>query len=183
MENSKFEEIIVSRINNDRKLEDEKLERRKKTVEYLYENILKDFDDELRKNIKSYNEVLNKHYKDLEILLFYGDSYRDKLEGVYPKYITIIIDEKSTRPDYGNPRANFDHCLIYFERENGPDGYYFFGSTYSVAYGHALWEKKRLQLNTNENNKENILNNFLKDFLEFYFEKSYKLKDAKQNTN
>ncbi len=114
MEKSKFEEIVVNRINNDRKKAEEELDKRKQTIEYIYKKIIKDFDDELRKNIESYNEVLNEHYTDLKIFLFYGDNYSDTLESGLGKKILILIDNKSIHTDYGTPVTNFDHCFIYF---------------------------------------------------------------------
>ena len=183
MDKSKFEEIVVTRIKKDIKQADEELERKKQTIGYFYDEVLKEFDNKLRENIHLYNEVLDKHYKDLKIFLFYGDSYGDTIEKGYGKKIILLIDDKSTHPTYSTPITNFDHCLIYFEKERGINENYFFASKYFVAYGHAMWEENELRLTTNENKKENIinsLNSFLIEFFKFYFEKSYKLQNAKK---
>lgn len=177
MKIEKFDDLVNKRISKDSEILNTKIEKEKQTIRYLYKTILSEFAEEIEKNIESYNITLNKNYKNLNLFLFYGDSYGKKSENYYQNSIMILFNSKNAEePKFQTLKTNFNHLIINIEHVPGLDENEYFRSNYHIATNHAVYEEKEFQTTVNERDKDKLINE-LKDFynlfLEAFFERGY----------
>lgn len=166
MDINKIEELISNRINKEFQLKYEIEEEEKKTINYLYKNIISDIRDQINKSILSNNILFNKYKSPLNLFLYSGINF--SVDNFDKSKIVIIFKDKNTdHPGSQTLITNFNHCIICFERENGIEENYYFFAKYYISIGHAIYEKKDIKLSINESDKEKIKIKLL-DFFNFF---------------
>jgi len=175
----KFTSLINNRVNKDLDILNKEIEKRKQTVEYLYGTILSDFAEEIEEKIDSYNNILSKNYKYLEISLYY-DKYYGKKGGKfnYEAIMIIFKDKNQKEPHSQTPKTNFNHLNIQIEHVRGlGDGENkCIKANYFIATNHAVYEEKEIKTSVNELDKDKIiheLREFFNLFFEAFFERGY----------
>jgi hypothetical protein len=177
MKLEKFDDLVNKRISKDSDILNKQIEKERQTIKYLYKTILHEFAEEIEKNIESYNDVLSKNYKYLNIGVYYGDFYKNKGEAFSSNSIMIVFKERTQKePQSQTPKTNFNHLNISIEHVPGLDENEYFRSNYHIATNHAVYEKKEIKTSVNEINKDKIideLRNFYHSFLEAFFDRGY----------
>jgi hypothetical protein len=174
MDNSKFEEIIKKRIKTDDNRNKEEFEKEKKTIRFLYQQIISEFADEFEKKIESYNEILKNNNIKKRLFLYYDNAYNSKILSAKDRVIILLNDENAIPPKWGTPLNSYSHFLVSFIREPGIEEKYYFRLEYFIWTGHAQTENDFLDLKINEQDKNSIQNEIkggVQKFLEAYFEK------------
>jgi hypothetical protein len=175
METEKFEKLVKKRISSDLEILNKAIEKEKQTVRYLYTNILRSFSDEFENYIVSYNEVLDKEFKNLNIYLYYGDHYNKKKSEVNSERISIIFKRKDENdPKYG---SKLMHQLnIKVDRKRGWEEIYTFKLNYFLCIGYNEYEEKEMQTTIDETNKDKLIqeiSDFSYSFIDAFFDRGY----------
>jgi hypothetical protein len=141
MKKENFDKLVNKRINKDSEILNNKIEKEKQTISYLYKTILSEFAEEIEKNIESYNDTLNKYYKNLSLFLYYGESYGKKSENYYQNSIMIIFNNKNEKePKFQTLKTNFNHFSIKIEHNPGLAENEYFYANYFISTDHAVYE-------------------------------------------
>ena len=179
MDIEKFNDLVSKRISKDSDILNKEIEKEKQTVKYLYKKILHEFAEEIEQNIQSYNDILKKNYRNLNIFIYYGNNYGKKREDFYEDSIMIIFKDKDQKePHSQTPKTNFYHLNIKIEhvRGLGEGENECFKANYFIATDYNVYEKEEFQTPVNERDKDKLINElkgFFHLFLEAFFERGY----------
>jgi len=177
-----FEDFLNDRIANQKKILEEQEIKRKSTIDYLYEQILKQLDLEITESVVLFNRVLNEKCNNLNILVYHGNSLFIEKQPEKIREITILFDSTGKRETYlSKDLKSCDYLKLAITKDSRKDDLsfsYFIFAEYQFSDAHYSYEKNEFKTNVDDIDQNKILNDlkqFFDEFIKNYLTKSYVL--------
>lgn len=182
MDLKNFESILNERIIQQQKQLQEQEIKRKSTIIYLYEQILKILDSEIRESVDLFNVILNEKCNDLNLILYYGSSYQRKLLSEKERQITIIFDSPgNSETGLTKDLKACDYITFKiaqeYKKEDSSFSFYFIAE-YQFKSADSNYEENRFETILDDVDQVKILNDlkeFFDEFIKNYLNKSHNL--------
>jgi hypothetical protein len=174
-----FEAFLNERIAKEKKIFEEEEIKRKSTIIYSYEQIMKQIDLEITESVGLFNSILNEKCNDLKILLYHsGSLFRDKSpESI--RELTLLFDSTGKSDSFlSKDLKSFDYfkleIALKYNRDTSSNGYYF-SAEYQFSTSRDSYERNEFKTIVDDIDQNKIINDlreFFDEFIKLYLIKS-----------